>query len=91
MYNKVIQYFYILQNDHLIKSSYRLLLYKVITILAIFPMLYVHLWDLLITSLYLLISLTYFSHPPSAFLSGSHWFVLCESVSVLLYIFLKLN
>ena len=85
MYSKVIQYFYILQNDHLIKSSYRLSPYKFITILlAIFPVLYVHLWDLFITSLYLLISLTYFSHPPSAFLSGSHWFVLCESVSGLL-------
>ena len=84
MYNKVIQYFCTLQNDHLVKSSCRLSPYKVITILlAIFPVLYVHLWDLFITSLYLLISFTYFSHPLSAFLSGSHWFVLCESVSVL--------
>ena len=49
-----------------------------------------HTWDIyLVTrSLSLLISFTYFSHPPCSLPSSNHPFVLCDSVPVLLCLFI---
>ena len=68
LYNIVVQYFYILQNDHHNKSSYHLSPYKMITVsLTIFPMFYViSLWIIysITGSLYLFITLSCFTQPP---------------------------
>ena len=90
----VICYFYTLQNDHHDKSSYHLLPYKVIKILlTIFPNLHnSYLWLIYFVTerLYLLISLTYFSHPSKPPPLRQHLFVLCiyDSISVLLCLFI---
>ena len=92
VYNKVIQYFYILQNDHH-KSSYFLSPYKIILILlTILPILYLTtLWLIyLVTgSLYLLIFLTYFIPPfhPSLFFGTSNFISLSMSLFLLCLFF----
>ena len=95
LYSIVFQYFYILQNDHHNKSSYRLSPYKMITVsLTIFPMLYViSLWIIysITGSLYLFIALSCFTQPPhtlhSALAPNQAVLYTYESVSVLLYLF----
>ena len=80
VYNILIQYFYTLQNDHQGKSSYHLSPYKDnIFLLTIFPTLYISsLWFIYFVSgsLYLLISLTYFSRPPIPILTGNYLSIL---------------
>ena len=74
-------------------SRYHLSPYRVIVLLVIFPVLYVSsLWlTYFIGILYFLISLTYFTYPPTRLPSGSHQFVLYQSVSVLLCLFCSLD
>ena len=90
VYNIVIWYFYISQNDHHDKSSYYLSPYKFIMILlTISPMLYISsLWLIYFVtgSVYLLISLTCFT-PPS--LPSPLATTCLFSVSVSLFLFWK--
>ena len=100
MHSTVIRYFCTLQNKHPHrKSSCHLSPYKVTTILLTIlysPCCTFHPCDWLIYfvtgSLYLLIFLTYFTHPLTPLPSDSHLFVLCicESLSVLLCLFVLL-
>ena len=81
-------------NDHH-KSSYHLAPYKVNTLLlTILPLLYVSpLWLIYFVtgSLYLLISLTYFTHPTNPLPSGSHLFVLWVSFVTFVHLFYFLD
>ena len=79
--NIVIQYFYTLQNNHCNKFSYRLLPFKVIKIiLSVFSLLYITSLWLITGSLCFLISLTYFTHPPTPLSSGNHLFIFFMSL-----------
>ena len=87
----MIQYFYTLQNDHHDKSSYHLSWYKVIKILTIFPMLYISspwLIYFVTGNLYLLISLTDFTHPPHT--PPSLWQPPIFPLSISLFLFVHL-
>ena len=97
--NIVIQYFYTFQNDHYAKFSYLTLPYKGITLLfTTFPF--------VIESFYLLIFLTYSSHPPLwwppvcslclcfCFAIPVHWFGFLDSTykwNRVLFVFLCLT
>lgn len=85
MYNILIWHLCTLQNGHHNKFSYHLSHYKVNTVLLIiFTMLYITfpwLTYFITGSLYFLIPLTHFAHPPNLLSSGEHQSVLCISES----------
>lgn len=86
VYRIVIWHLYTLWYDHHAKSSFHLLLFKVIILLTILPILYITFsWIIYFVTgtLCLLFPFTYFTHTPSPLFSGNHQF----SVSVRLFLF----
>ena len=89
----MIWHFCTLQTDHQDKSSYIISPCKDTTWLStLFPTLWILYWWLIYLAtgnLYLLISLIYFFHPPSLFLSDNNLLVLCPmALYVLLGLFI---